>query len=205
MTTPQVRTAFATRRSTILRIVAGDRMPALRPGLAWRRVRTRSAGSRAVAALEFAIASPLLLVMLAGAADLGRAQYSRALLANAVAAGAEYAYLTASSVSPSNAALVTTANITSVIRSTSGLANAATAITVTYSAVSPGVPGPGWYCVTGSGPTITASTSGGTCTDGSSAGYFISFQATYSFTGLLNGFMSVLNQTMSEQATVKLQ
>ena len=152
---------------------------------------------RATAALEFALASPLLMIALGGVADLGRAQYNRVMLANAVSAGAQYAYMIGTSV--------TTANITSVIQSTSSLPNASTSVTVTYSGVSPGVPSAGWYCVTGSGPTVTSSTSGGTCSDGSTAGYYISFKATYTFNGLLNGFMSASSQTMSEQATVKIQ
>lgn len=161
---------------------------------------------RAVAALEFAVASPLLIMMLGGAADLGLAQYSRAMLANGVAAGAEYAYLIGSGVSPANVGTtVTQANITSVVQNASGLPNATTSVTVTFSSVSPGVPSPGWYCVTGSGPTVAPSTQGGTCTDGSSAGYYVSFRASYTVNGLMNGFMSALTQTMSEQATVKVQ
>ncbi len=152
---------------------------------------------QATAALEFALATPLLMVAMGGVTDLGRAQYNRVMLANAVSAGAEYAYMTGPSV--------TTANITSVVQNTSTLPNASTSVAVTYSGVSPGVPSAGWYCVTGSGPTVTSSTSGGTCSDGSTAGYYISFKATYTFTGLLNGFMSASSQTMSEQATVKIQ
>jgi len=152
---------------------------------------------RATAALEFALASPLLMIAMGGVADLGRAQYNRVMLANAVSAGAEYAYITGITVS--------LPNITSVIQNSSSLPNASTSVTVTYSGVSPGVPSVGWYCVTGSGPTVTLSTSGGTCSDGSTAGYYISFKATYTFTGLLNGFMSASSQTMSEQATVKIQ
>jgi Flp pilus assembly protein TadG len=154
-------------------------------------------GDRAVAALELALSSPLLILTLGGVAYLGLAQYDRAMLANAVAAGAQYAVLTGSNV--------TQANITSVIQDASGLPNAATSVTVSFASVSPGVPSPGWYCVTGSAPTVTSSTSGGTCTDGSSAGYYMSFKASYTVNGFMNGFREALSLTMSEQATVRLQ
>lgn len=143
------------------------------------------------------MALPMLVVMLGGAADYGLAQYDRALLANAVSAGAQYALLTGTSV--------ITSNITSVIQSTSALPNATTTVTVTYTSISPGVPSPGWYCITGTAPTVTSSTSGGVCGDGSSAGYYISIKATYTFNGIMGGFLSLASNTMAEQATVKIQ
>jgi Flp pilus assembly protein TadG len=152
---------------------------------------------RATAAVEFAVASPMLIIMLGGAADYGLAQYNRSLLANAVSAGAQYAYLTGTSV--------ITSNITTVIQNTSNLPNAATTVTVVYSSISPGVPSPGWYCITGTAPTVTSSTSGGVCGDGSSAGYYISMKATYTYSGVMGGFLSLATNTMSEQATVKVQ
>ena len=166
----------------------------------YHRLRDRSG----VAALEFALASPLLIIMLGGAADLGLAQYDRALLANAVAAGAEFAAFTTNGTAPSNVAALQ-ANITSVIQQVSSLPNAATSVTVSFASVSPGVPSPGWYCIAGPLPTITGSTSSGTCSDTSPAGYFISFKATYSTTGIMGGFRAALTSTMTEQATVKLQ
>lgn len=182
----------------------------LKRSLLMRQTRTAPADRlrrrRGVAALEFAVASPLLIMMLGGAADLGLAQYSRAMLANGVAAGAEYAYLIGSGASPANVGTtVTQANITSVVQNASGLPNATSSVTVTFSSISPGVPGPGWYCLTGTGPTVTPSSQGTTCTDGSAAGYYVSLKASYTVNGLMNGFMAALTQTVSEQATVKVQ
>ena len=185
------------------------------PSFRWRRYRGRAAWRRATAALEFALATPLLVIMLGGAADYGLAQYDRAMLANAVAAGAEYATLTgagAFQTSPTAAE----ASVTSVIQNTSNLPNATSAVTVSFSSVSQGAPAPGWYCVTGTGTppftkittypcSATSSTCTGTCSDGSTAGYYISFSASYTNTGLMNGFMSATTQTMTEQATVRLQ
>jgi hypothetical protein len=52
---------------------------------------------------------------------------------------------------------------------------------------------------------VTSSTSGGVCGDGSSAGDYISMKATYTFHGLMGGFLSLASNTMAEQATVKIQ
>jgi Flp pilus assembly protein TadG len=154
------------------------------------------ANGRATAALEFAVATPLLVVMLGGAADYGLAQFDRAMLANAVAAGAQYATLTGSS---------DTASITSVIRMTSNLPNAASSVAVSFPNPCGTGSGPHWCCVTGSGPSTSAASQGGTCSDGSSAGYYISFNASYTNTGLMNGFMSAASQSMSEQVVARLQ
>jgi len=77
-------------------------------------------------------------------------------------------------------------------------------LTIAFSGVSPGVPSPGWYCISGSGPTVTSSTQGTTCSDGSFAGYYISFQATYVNTGLMSGILASANHTISEQVTARL-
>jgi Flp pilus assembly protein TadG len=145
---------------------------------------------RATAALEFAVASPLLIIMLGGAADYGLAQYYRTNLANAVAAGAEYAYLTGTGV--------TSTNIQSVITNTMYLPTGAS------SNLSVLVTGPKGYCVTGSGPTMSAATAGSTCSDGSTAGTYVIITATYTNTGIMNGFGASLSQPMTEAATVRL-
>jgi Flp pilus assembly protein TadG len=153
---------------------------------------------RGSAAVEFAVACPVLILMIGGAADYGLAQCQRSQLALAVAAGAEYAYYTGAGV--------ITSNITTVIQSTfSSVTSQQSAVSVAYSSVTPGVPSPGWYCITGSGPSVTSSSSGTVCTDGTSAGYYISMKATYTNTGIMNGFLGLANLPMTEQATVKIQ
>jgi Flp pilus assembly protein TadG len=157
-----------------------------------------SVSLRATAALEMALAMPLLLVMIGGAADLGLAQFYRTNLANAVAAGAEYAHFTGTGV--------TTANIKTVIQDAMYLpAGASSQLTVVFTGTSLGVPAAGWYCITGAGPTVTVSSQGSTCSDGSAAGYYLSFQATYTNTGLMSGILPSMNRTISEQVTVRLQ
>jgi Flp pilus assembly protein TadG len=140
--------------------------------------------------LEFALATPLLVVMLGGAADYGLAQYYRTNLANAVAAGCQYAYLTGTTV--------TAPNVKSVITNAMFLpAGASSNLSLT-------VTGPAGYCVTGTGPTMSSVTAGSLCSDNSIAGTYMIITATYTNTGLMNGFMSAATQAMTESATVRL-
>ncbi len=162
----------------------------------WRRLaffRGRAAARRATAALEFAMATPLLVVMLGGAADYGLAQFYRTNLANAVEAGCEYAYLTSQA-----GGTVTTANIQTVVTNAMFLpAGGAANLSIT-------VTGPKGYCVTGTGPTMSAATAGSTCSDGSTAGTYVVISATYTTNGLMNGFMAATTNAMTESATVRL-
>jgi Flp pilus assembly protein TadG len=150
---------------------------------------------RAVAAIEFALAAPTLLIFLGAGADFGIVNFSRSALANAVASGAQYAFLTGPGVSGSN--------IKTLVQTTSFL----TGVTAT-------ITGPNCYCVTGSTPTMTLQSSGAcavtppTCTDGSSsfpAGTYIQISASYSYTSILGGdaYPKIFN--MTESATMRLQ
>jgi Flp pilus assembly protein TadG len=152
--------------------------------------RRRVSSKRATAALEFAVASPLLIMMLGGVADYGLAQFYRTNLANAVAAGAEYAYLTGPGV--------VTQNIQTVVTNAMFLPPGAITNLVVTAPVAD-------YCVTGTGPTMTVVASlPATCTDGSAAGTYVIITATYTNTGLMNGFGAALSQPMTESATVRL-
>lgn len=160
---------------------------ASRPGGFFRR---GPAWHRATAALEFAIATPMLVILLGGVADFGLAQYYRTNLANAVAAGSEYAYLTGISV--------TSSNIQTVVQNMMFLPTGAAAN------LSVNVTGPTGYCVTGSGPTMSAAAVPSTCSDGSSAGTYVIIAATYTNVGLMRGFLSANSQPITETATVRL-
>jgi Flp pilus assembly protein TadG len=163
---------------------------------------SRGSWRRATAAVEFAVASPLFVLALGGSADYGLAQFYRANLSNAVAAGSEYAYFQGTTVS--------TSNITSVVTNVMNLpAGASSNLAVNYTSA-PATSGPGWYCLSVSAgvTTLTSSTSGGSCTsDGSTttAGYYVTISATYTNTGLMHGFMSTVSQPITETATVRLK
>jgi Flp pilus assembly protein TadG len=169
------------------------------PSAAWNLMgfaRRRVSWRRATAALEFAMATPLLVIMLGGAADYGLAEYYRTNLANAVAAGAEYAYLTYSATGS-----VTVANIQSVITNAMYLPGG-TSGNLTWNITPP----PWGHCVyAGSPPTMTSATPGSVCTgDGSIAGTYITITVTYTSTGIMHGFDAVLSQPMTESAFVRL-
>jgi len=144
-------------------------------------------GRRGTAAIEFALASPLMLTIIGGIFDFGNAEYSRIALANAVSAGAEYALLTGTSVAA--------ANIQTTVQATSSLPTANLTVTVT---------GPSYYCITGTTPTLTASSSGATCTDGSKAAAYVTISATYAINALMNAFTPQDAMTLTESATVRL-
>ena len=151
---------------------------------------------RGLAALEFALAAPLLLVILGGAADFGLAEYNKSNLSFALEAGAEYAHLTGSTV--------TVANIKSVVTGAMNLSGGQSSnvqITTTPSG------GPGYYCVTVSGgtPSLAASSSGATCSDGTPAGLYIKIQATYTGGGLLGGFSIPSSLPITDTVTVRIQ
>jgi len=57
---------------------------------------------RGVAAIEFAIVAPVLLMMLAGTADFGLIRTGKSQMANGVAQGIEYALLQGPSVTAAN-------------------------------------------------------------------------------------------------------
>jgi len=137
--------------------------------------------------------------MIAGPTAI-RNTHQRSLLANAVAASASNAYLTGPGV--------TTANITSSVQNISGPRNAAATVSVAFDQARTGNPAPGWYCVTGSGvtlPTWTARTHGDSCSNGSAAGSYVTFNANYTNNGLMNGFLAPASMTMTEQVTVRVK
>ncbi len=138
---------------------------------------------RAVAALEFAITCPVLLLFLGGVADLGSAIYDRGRLAHAVSAGAEYALLTGPTV--------TASNIRSFVAGLSGM---------TLGANNPDV-AVGTYCLQGTPPTLVASAS--TCSDGSSPGTYAVITATYTAPLIIP--LGSISTGFSLQESVKVQ
>ncbi|MGE0420262.1 MAG: TadE/TadG family type IV pilus assembly protein [Acetobacteraceae bacterium] len=139
-----------------------------------------------VAALEFALAVPVFLMFLGGTLDIGLANYGRSALANAVAAGAQYAFLQGPAA-PS-------AIIKTYVETVSRLGNVVANVT-----------GPACYCVTGTGPTMTAAGCASTCSDGSAAGYYMIISATYTHQALMPAYSLLGGAAVTESATVRLQ
>ena len=151
----------------------------------WRAFRD---ARQAVAAIEFAIAAPVLLLMLAGAIDFGFREWSRSCLANAVAQGTYQAFLTGPSVTP--------ASIKTMVQGDSSL----TGVTVQQ------IGAPASYCPSGSPATLgTAVTAGSACPDGTTAGVYVTITATYTPATFLPYYSGLGGKTLTESATVRLQ
>jgi Flp pilus assembly protein TadG len=142
---------------------------------------------RAVAAVEFALVCPVLLMCVGGLADFGLALADRSALAGAVAQGAQYAYL--------NPSTVTASAIQTLVTAGASL----TGMTVSVTA-------PAYGCVTaGAPPTLTVATATSTCPDGTSAGSYVTVTARYVYPALMPAYSQLANTTLTETATVRIQ
>jgi Flp pilus assembly protein TadG len=152
-----------------------------------RTIRKRlAAGRRGSAAIEFAIACPVMLTMFGGLVDFGLAYWDKGMLANAVAQGAYYAYLTGPSVSG--------ATIQTMVQKASKL-----------SGVSATVTGPACYCISGSPLALAAASCNSTCGDTTTAGSFVQISATYTYSSILPLYSKLNNPTLTETTTVRLK
>lgn len=152
-----------------------------------RMRRPRPSGRSGVAALEFALLCPVLLLLLGGLSDFGLAFHSAMQLANGVANAAQYAFLVGANVDAKT--------LLDIVTSSSGLSN-----------VHSSTIGPYCYCPSGSPPTLgNAVTCGTTCPDGGVAGTYITITASYTYTPMMPGFQYVGDATLSQSATVRLK
>lgn len=156
---------------------------------------------RAVAAVEFALTCPIMLLFFGGAVDFGLAEYAKSCVANAVTAGAEYVAVTGTSV--------TNANIRTLVTNESGLSG----ITVT-------VTGPACYCAGGTAlsnpPTspipCSSSSSPPNCgtpcsVNGVSGinGTYVQITASYTYNAMLPTYSMLTSAAISQSATAPLQ
>jgi Flp pilus assembly protein TadG len=159
-----------------------------------RRIVARAAASmcgqrRAVAAVEFAIIAPVLLLMLGSLVDTGMLEWSRSQLAVAVANGIRYAMLAGPSVTAS--AVQTAVNGATTL----------TPITVSVTA-------PSCYCSSHSGTTTTltaASSCTTSCLDGYKPGKYTIITATYTYPPIMPLLSKMTSIARSQSATVRLQ
>ena len=144
--------------------------------------------AKAIAAVEFAVASPVLFLLLAFMVDYGFLNHANTALNAAVSAGAQYAYLTGITV--------TASNVQTLVKNTSGLTGVTAVVT-----------GPACYCVTGTTPSLTLSAAGCnvTCPDGvTKSGYYVVINATYNYSAFMPNLVSIANHVSASQ-TVQLQ
>jgi hypothetical protein len=155
---------------------------------------------RAVAAVEFALLAPVLGIIMAGASDFGFREWSRSCLANAVAQGAYYAFLTGPNVS--------TATVKTLVTNASSLAGVS---------VNPNpIAAVACYCPTGTPATLgspvtpctRACPSDSNLPAGILPGKYIVITATYHLTPFFPSYSilkTLSEQTITETATVRLQ
>ncbi|MDE2580281.1 MAG: pilus assembly protein [Rhodospirillales bacterium] len=163
------------------RAAAGLRSP--RPGGSRRALR---AERRAVAAVEFALILPVLLLLFGGGADLGFTVWARGALAGAVSQGAYYAFLKGPSVQPSA--------VQTMVQSATSLSG----VTATAAA-------PGTYCAAGDPVALTATPSTTKCADGTYPGTYMTISATYAMAPMLPAFTGLGTSRLKETVTVRLQ
>lgn len=158
---------------------------------------------RGVAAVEFALIAPVLMLLLGGVIDFGLALAGRSQLANGVAQGVQYALLTGPSVVGTGSASNTVQSVVKAAALRSGVTG-----TVTVTVV-----GPRCYCVSGQPATLGTApnllsgtyTCTGTCTSPSMApGAFVIITASYVYQPLMP-LSQLVTPTLSETVTVRLQ
>jgi Flp pilus assembly protein TadG len=157
-----------------------------------------TADRRGVAAVEFAIIAPVLLLLLGGIADFGLVMIGRSQLANGIAQGVQYALLIGPSVSSSA--------VNTVVQT--GAARAGITATISVQ-----VTGPACYCVSGTpaalGTTSTAMSANYTCTNtcanSTTPSAFIIITASYTYASLMPLYSLLSNPTVSQSITVRLQ
>ncbi len=178
----------------------------------WRRQPPGRRGARrGTAALEFALAGPLMCLILGGIFDCGWAYFCKAALANAVASGMEYATLQQLGATGSTATLdQVLAVVQYSMLGPGGTTSANLSVTATNSGNGPaewptGYSAPGWYCLASSPglKQFSASSQGSVCSDGSAAGYYIGIAATYTNISLMGNFMPLANIPVSESVLAR--
>lgn len=177
-----------------------------------------SGHERGVAALEFALASPLLCLMIGGTFVYGYAYFCMASLANAVQAGAQFASVERLGASTSAFTATDVENIVKSMMqvSVSGTAAVYTATSQSTSGPWPsGYSQPGWYCLTtnvGGGNVLSAASPVTTqpanttkCPDGSLYGYYIAIAATFTTHDVMGGSLIAQNIPITQTTLVRTQ
>ena len=138
------------------------------------------------AAVEFGLTAPLLLGLLVPMADLGIAFSEQLQVQQAAQAGAQYA-----SYQPWNS------------NSSTAIANAVTSATTLAGLTA--TPAPSHSCGCPNGTAIAAATCGSTCSDGTTAGYYVVVNAQLAYTPVLPYSLLGSSVTLAAQSTIRVQ
>jgi Flp pilus assembly protein TadG len=186
----------------------------------WRRPGRGSVVCRrdGTAAVEMALISPVLMMLLAGIIDFGRAYQEEIELSSAVAAASQYALLNVASINSTNAAGLAS-TLSGIVANTNGTAWAGATVTVNdgaTNAVAGGVPtasgtaanANSCWCPTGAAAAWnwgSAATCGSTCAGGTLAGKFVTVAGTRQFTAIFTAYGLIGNITLQQSTIVQAQ
>ena len=148
-----------------------------------RRLASVLRAERGNAAIEFALAAPMLVGLLVPVADLGMAMAQQLQVQQAAQAGAQYALLHGYNSGAISSAVTAATNLPGV--------TAAPAPTQSYG------------CPTGT--TIAAARSGSTCADGETAGSYVFVNAQSAYNTALPYSVLGAGVTLTAQAAVRVQ
>jgi Flp pilus assembly protein TadG len=191
-----------------------------------RRARREAGGGGAglwarregTAAVELALLSPLLLLLLAGIIDFARAYDQEIELSSAVAAAGQYALINAASINSSNASSLA-ATLSGIVANSNGAAWAGATVTVNNgatSAVSNGAssssgtaananscwcPGGGSGAWTWGAP----ATCGSACAGGTLAGKFVTISGTRAFSPIFAAYDLIGSISLHQSTIVQAQ
>lgn len=183
----------------------------------WRAI-VRDRGG--IAAVEFALLTPVFCLLLAGVVDLGGALFTKFKLDSAVTAGANYAQINAANVSSTNGQSLAN-NIATIVETSQGSGWADDGVTVNNgptTTVTSGTPTTSGtaanadvcYCPTGAVGSFTwgSSTTCGAACPGTNTGYagkFVTITATKTYTPIFSSYGIVQNDTITASAAVQVQ
>ena len=170
------------------------------------------------AAVELALITPLLLILLAGIVDFSRAYTQEIQLSAAVAAAAQYALINASSVNSTTAATLA-ATLSGIVANSNGTAWSGATVTVNDGATSTVVNGTttsggtpananSCWCPTGNSKSWgwgAAATCGTSCVGGTLAGKFVTVTGTRLFSAIFGNYGLISNRTLTQSTIVQVQ
>jgi Flp pilus assembly protein TadG len=136
-----------------------------------------------LAAIEFAIIAPVLVLALICTADLGLGIYHKMQVENAAQAGAEYAVVHGFTASAITAAVTQATSFSGISAS----------------------PAPIQFCGCASTAGVTSANCSSTCTGGVAAGTYVTVSAQGTYTTILHYPTMPTSFTFASQSTVRLQ
>jgi Flp pilus assembly protein TadG len=184
----------------------------------WTRWRELFRCRHGTAAVELALISPMMLILVAGIIDFGRVYRDEIALSSSVAAAGEYALLNVASINSTNAAALA-ATLSGIVANGNGNKWADATVMVNDGASSTVVAGVttasgtaananSCWCPTGglaSWNWNSAVACGSACAGGTMAGKFVTIAATRTFSAVFSGYGVIGNRTLHQSTIVQSQ